>query len=67
MTAIDDKTVSKKIKEDYGTVAFFCKKHDINIHTFRQVIYGYGTSTKIVNLLIKHKYIKDANELKKAA
>ncbi|MCT7405645.1 hypothetical protein [Aliarcobacter cryaerophilus] len=60
-------TVSNKIKKDYGTITFFCKKHEINVHTFRQVIYGYGTSSKIVNLLKKHKYIKSADELKKVA
>lgn len=60
-------TVSDKIKKDYGTITFFCKKHDINVHTFRQVIYGYGTSKKITDLLKKHKYIKNANELKKVA
>lgn len=62
-----NETVSDKIRKDYGTVAFFCRKNEINVHTFRQVIYGYGTSAKIVNLLKKHKYIKSADELKKVA
>jgi hypothetical protein len=63
----NDLSITEKIKEDYGTVTFFCKKHKLNIHTFRQVIYGYGTSKKIADLLKKHKYIKNANELKKAS
>ncbi len=63
----DGLSITEKIKEDYGTVTFFCKKHNLNIHTFRQVIYGYGTSKKITDLLKKYKYIKNANELKKAS
>ena len=55
------------MREDWGTITFFCKKHEINVHTFRQVIYGYGTSSRIVNILKKHKYIKSADELKKVA
>ena len=47
----DGLSITEKIKEDYGTVTFFCKKHNLNIHTFRQVIYGYGTSKKITDLL----------------
>lgn len=64
-----DKTLTlvQKIKEDWGSMSFFCKKQDINYNTFRQVIYGYGTSTRIVNILKKHKYIKSADELKKVA
>ena len=60
-------TLVQKIKEDWGSMSFFCKKQDINYNTFRQVIYGYGTSTRIVNILKKHKYIKSADELKKVA
>ena len=67
MTAEDTLTLTQKIREDWGSVPFFCSKNDINYNTFKQVIYGYGTSTKIVNLLKKHKYIKSANELVKKA
>lgn len=56
-------SVSAKIKDDYGTLIHFCKKHDINIQTFKQVLYGYGKSKRIVTLLKKHKYIKNADEL----
>jgi len=59
-------TISKKIKEDWGTVLFFCKRHKLNIHTFRQVLYGYGTSSKISNILIQKGYIKSKEELKRA-
>ena len=67
MTAEDTLSLTQKIREDWGTITFFCKKHEINVHTFRQVIYGYGTSSRIVNILKKHKYIKSADELKKVA
>jgi len=58
-------TLAQKIKEEWGSMSFFCKKNGINYNTFRQIIYGYGTSSKIVNILKKHKYIKSADELKK--
>lgn len=60
-------SVSTKIKNDYGTLTFFCKKHDLNVQTFKQVLYGYGTSAKIIKILQKHKYIKSADELKRIA
>ena len=67
MTVENTLTLTQKIREDWGSVPFFCKKRDRNVHTVRQVIYGYGTSSKIVNLLKKHKYIKNADELRKVA
>lgn len=67
MIVEDTLTLTQKIREDWGSVPFFCRKNNINYNTFKQVIYGYGTSTKIVNLLKKHKYIKSANDLKKVA
>ena len=45
----------------------FCKENDINLNTYKVVISGHGTSTRITNILKKHKYIKSANELKKVA
>jgi len=59
--------ISEQIQDDWGTLKHFCKKNNINYHTFRHVLHGYGTSSKIVNLLKKHKYIKSADELKKVA
>lgn len=59
--------LSQKIKEDYGTVKRFCDKNDINYNTYRQVVHGFGTSSRIIQILKKHKYIKNANELKKAS
>ena len=67
MTAENTLTLTQKIREDWGSVPFFCRKNDINYNTFKQVIYGYGTSKKITDLLKKYKYIKNANELKKAS
>jgi len=62
---LENLTISQKIKNDYGTLVFFCKKHEINLHTFKRVLYGYGTSTRIANLLIKLGYIKCKDELRK--
>jgi|GEM_PF-1762275 len=61
---LENLTISQRIKNDYGTLVFFCKKHGINLHTFKRVLYGYGTSTRIANLLIKLGYIKCKDELK---
>lgn len=57
--------VSAKIKQDWGTVSHFCKKHGLNFKTFRHVLYGYGSSKPIIELLKKHNYIKSADELKR--
>ncbi len=59
--------LTNRIKEDYGTVKRFCDKNNINYNTYRQVVHGFGTSTRITNILKKHKYIKSADELKKAS
>lgn len=56
-------SVSIKIKDDYGTLTHFCKKHSLNLQTFKQVLYGYSKSKRIVEILKKHKYIKSADEL----
>ncbi len=60
-------TVTQKIRDDWGTLTHFCKKHDINIHTFKQVIYGFGTSSRIESILVENGYIKNINDLKKAS
>lgn len=67
MSVENSLSLTQRIKEDWGSVPFFCRKNGINYNTFKQVIYGYGTSSKIVNLLKKHKYIKNADELRKVA
>lgn len=60
-------TVNDRIREDYGTLVHFCRKHNINISTLRVVLSGYGTSSPIANLLKKLGYIKSADELKRSA
>ena len=57
------KELSKKIKDDWGTVKRFCEKNDINYNTYKQVVYGSGKSSRIVSILKKHKYIKTADDL----
>lgn len=65
MTTEDTLTLNQKIRKDWGCIKYFCKKHKINYNTFKQVIYGYQTSTQIVNLLKKYKYIKSADDIKR--
>ncbi len=57
--------ISLKIKEDYGTVKRFCEKNNINYSTWKVVMAGNGKSARIINILKKHKYIKDEKELEK--
>lgn len=59
--------LTMKIKDDYGSVKRFCEKNNINLNTYKVVIAGNGTSTRITNILKEHKYIKSADDLKKAA
>ena len=58
-------SLAQKIREDWGSMPFFCKKNGLNYHTFRQVVYGYKKSARIVEILKQHKYIKSADELRK--
>lgn len=57
--------VSKKIRNDWGTLTHFCRKNNIQINTFKQVLYGYGKSKKITDLLIKSGYIKTEKDLER--
>jgi|GEM_PF-1673045 len=55
-------TLNEKIREDWGSIPFFCRKNNINYNTFKQTIYGYTISQKIVDILKKYNY-KDINDL----
>ena len=57
--------VSKKIRNDWGTLTHFCRKNNIKINTFKQVLYGYAKSKKLTNLLIKYGYIKSQKDLER--
>ncbi|WP_294962343.1 hypothetical protein [Sulfurimonas sp.] len=59
--------LTMKIKDEYGSVKRFCEKNNINLNTYKVVISGNGTSSKIANILINHRYITSADDLKKAA
>jgi len=58
-------SLTNKIKNDYGTVKRFCFINNININTFKQISYGIAKSKRITDILVKHNYIKNAEELKK--
>jgi len=55
--------ITKKIRQEWGTVRHFCRKHNINNRTFGVVMGGNGKSKPITDLLIEHGYLADANEL----
>lgn len=57
--------LTKKIREDYGSLVCFCNKHNLQLGTFKQVIGGHQRSQRVAKLLIKKGYIKSADELKK--
>lgn len=67
MSVENSLSLTQRIKEDWGTLKRFCEKNNININTYKVVVTGNGTSTRIVNILKKHKYIKNADELRKVA
>lgn len=57
--------ISKKIIADHGTLVCYCRKNGINVNTFKQVLYGNAKSKPIAELLKRHKYIKNLNEIGK--
>ncbi len=60
-----EKTVSEKIREDWGTLRHFCKKHDINDSCLSNALSGRTGYVAIVNKLIELGYIESADDLKK--
>ena len=59
--------LTKKIKDDYGSVTRFLKMHGINKNTYYVVVCGHGKSEKVTNALIDNGYIKSADELDKVS
>ncbi|PSM52764.1 hypothetical protein CBLAS_0890 [Campylobacter blaseri] len=57
--------LTKKIKKDYGSLKFFLEKNNINRNTYNVVVRGYGSSKRIIDVLIKHNYIESEEELKR--
>ena len=55
--------ISTRIKDDYGTVKFFCKKHDLNYNTVSAVIYGVQRSKKITKLFKELNYLRDESDI----
>jgi len=65
MAASIGSKISEKIRYDYGTIARFCRIHKLNQNTFRTVLHGYGTSSRIAKILVDEGYIKRADDLKR--
>lgn len=57
--------ITKKIREDWGTIPTFAKKNNLCQYTVRQVLYGTKTSKKVLEALKKYKYIKSADDIKR--
>ncbi len=55
--------LSKRIREDWGTVTHYCRKRGINPNTLKQVVYGFSFSTRILDILIADGYVKDRAEM----
>lgn len=59
MKRIDNKTLSSRIREEYGTVAHFCKKKNISYHTYKNVAIGYKVSANLETMLREEKFLKE--------
>ena len=59
MKRVDNKTLSSRIREEYGTVKHFCKKHGISYHTYKNVAIGYKVSANLENTLKSEGFIKE--------
>lgn len=58
MKRVDNKTLSGRIREEYGTVKHFCKKHNISYHTYKNVAIGYKVSANLENMLRAENLLK---------
>jgi len=59
MKRVDNKTLSSRIREEYGTVKHFCKKHGISYHTYKNVAIGYKVSANLEKTLRSEGFIKE--------
>jgi len=59
----DRKELTRRIKEDYGTVKRFCSLSGIKFSTYNVVLSGHGKSPKVTDALIKAGYIQSQQQL----
>lgn len=59
MQRIDNKTLSNRIRDEYGTVKHFCEKHGISYHTYKNVAIGYKVSAKLEATLKNEGLIRE--------
>jgi len=52
-------SITKKIKEKYGTVKHFCKLKGYNYGTFRTVLAGCAKSKRVENLLKEEGFLDE--------
>ena len=53
--------ITKRIREEHGTVVHFCKTYGFNINTFRSVIKGFQRGKKITDKLIELGYMVESD------
>ncbi len=58
-------TISKQIKERFGTLKHFAKVAGINPDSLSVILCGGGKSTPCTAALIKYGFIKSEEDLKK--
>ena len=55
--------ITQRIKEEYGTVKFFCKKNNLNYNTVVAVMYGVQRSPKILKILKEKGFLRADSEI----
>lgn len=56
-------TLTKRIKDQFGSLKHFCKVAKINPQSLSVIIYGNAKSQPCVDALIKYGFIKSASDL----
>jgi hypothetical protein len=62
-TARKANLIAERIRDDYGTVTHFCRKHNINHNTFKSFINGYQRSLVLGDILKEMGYLLDDSEI----
>jgi len=55
--------IAERIRDDYGTVTHFCRKHGINYNTLKGFINGYQRSLVLGDILKEMGYLLCDSEI----
>ncbi len=55
--------IVERIKDDWGTMAHFCRKNNIKFNTLKGFIYGFQRSPSIQAILTEMGYLQDLSEI----